>query len=727
LFLEALPLLALASHQTHIVTWINGAPLTGNLIPMLDLKTVLFSYTFSNLICAIVLFSLWKQNRSRYPGLGFWLTNFLCNFVGLILLILRGVISDFISILVGNTILMGGTYSLYMGLEYFFERRSRQTHNYILLGVYILLQAYFIYLHPSLSIRNIIFSSVLLFFCLQIAWLVWARAAAEMRKITRNLGYISLLFALICILRILVELLLPAGSKFFQANVYETTLYISYQMLYVVLTFSLFMVVNQRLFIDLEQDISERKKTELALHLSQEKFSKAFQSSPNSIIISRLRDGQIVDVNNSFIKITGFPREEALHNSTLALNFWVNPEKREEAVAILQRDGQIRDYEFEVRIKSGKILKAEFSGEVIKIGGEDFILSVIRDISEQKRIESILHLRLELWEFSMAHSVVEVMQKALDEIEGLTTSQVAFFHLMDPKINMPSIQVWSTRTKDEFCQLVTDNDHQTINNAGLWAECVRQKKTVIHNDFASLLDRKSMPMGHTILTRELVAPLVQEDRVVSVLGIGNKSSDYDEQDIEVVEYIESLVWAIVSKKQADEKIVQLNNQLEALAMTDDLTALPNRRFFFIRGGEEINRARRYQDPLALIMIDIDNFKRINDTYGHDIGDLVLQSIARLIRKQIREVDLPARLGGEEFGILMPNTGLAEAAVVAERLRKEIEEQSCLLQGKTITLTASLGLATLTPEMKNLDNLFHFADTAMYQAKNEGRNRVVLFR
>lgn len=161
-------------------------------------------------------------------------------------------------------------------------------------------------------------------------------------------------------------------------------------------------------------------------------------------------------------------------------------------------------------------------------------------------------------------------------------------------------------------------------------------------------------------------------------------------------------------------------------MTDDLTGLPNRRSFFMRGNEEIARCLRYSSALSLIMLDVDKFKEINDTYGHEIGDVTLQCVAKILREHIREVDLPARLGGEEFGILLPNTKLADAGVLAERLRKAVEEKSCLLPERNTPLSASFGGVEYKTEMKNLDDLFRAADSAMYQAKNQERNRVIWF-
>ena len=133
---------------------------------------------------------------------------------------------------------------------------------------------------------------------------------------------------------------------------------------------------------------------------------------------------------------------------------------------------------------------------------------------------------------------------------------------------------------------------------------------------------------------------------------------------------------------------------------------------------------RYGAPLSLLLMDIDNFKRINDLFGHETGDRMLKSVAGTLRASIREVDMLARLGGEEFGILLPNTAAVEAVKLAERLRLEVERESGKVVEEGTGVTVSVGVTTFEEDMEDLDALLRMADVAMYQAKNQGRNRVV---
>ena len=170
--------------------------------------------------------------------------------------------------------------------------------------------------------------------------------------------------------------------------------------------------------------------------------------------------------------------------------------------------------------------------------------------------------------------------------------------------------------------------------------------------------------------------------------------------------------------------------LEHQNITDALTGLYNRRYLNQRISAEYAGARRYKHPLSVLMLDIDRFKQLNDTHGHQAGDLALQFLSGLILDGIREPDIAARYGGEEFVIIAPNTRLQDAGELAERIRMRIEAHELKLaragEGRqTLHLTVSIGVAELTPDMISGEQLIQCADQALYQAKQSGRNRIAL--
>jgi diguanylate cyclase (GGDEF)-like protein len=161
------------------------------------------------------------------------------------------------------------------------------------------------------------------------------------------------------------------------------------------------------------------------------------------------------------------------------------------------------------------------------------------------------------------------------------------------------------------------------------------------------------------------------------------------------------------------------NHFESLAAIDFLTSIYNRRQFETLARAEISRCQRYMRPLSLLMIDVDHFKAVNDQFGHAAGDRVLQDIAAICRIEKRDPDILARIGGEEFAILLPETTEAAAVLFAERLRRQIHDSAAL------AVTVSIGVAGATPKISGIESLMGKADQALYEAKLLGRDRVAV--
>ena len=168
--------------------------------------------------------------------------------------------------------------------------------------------------------------------------------------------------------------------------------------------------------------------------------------------------------------------------------------------------------------------------------------------------------------------------------------------------------------------------------------------------------------------------------------------------------------------------------LQHESITDALTGLKNRRYFDQRICEEVALSKRYKLPLTLILLDVDYFKKINDTYGHTVGDEVLTNLSKLVLEVVRDSDIVARYGGEEIAIITPNTSKAEAELLAERLRGKVEKTTVAMVGATqeiVQVTVSLGICSLSPVITDKQALLEESDQALYLAKKYGRNRVVV--
>jgi diguanylate cyclase (GGDEF)-like protein len=184
------------------------------------------------------------------------------------------------------------------------------------------------------------------------------------------------------------------------------------------------------------------------------------------------------------------------------------------------------------------------------------------------------------------------------------------------------------------------------------------------------------------------------------------------------------VMALIELRANEKTLSATVRELELLATTDDLTGLHNRRSLLHRLKFETARAKRFRAPLSAVMIDLDHFKKVNDDHGHAVGDQVLTALGRLLRDNVRVIDIPGRYGGEELCVILPNTPLDGACKFAEALRAKIEAQVHHAGARPLQITASLGVGSFDHmEIDDADGLLRQADTALYRAKHGGRNRV----
>jgi diguanylate cyclase (GGDEF)-like protein/PAS domain S-box-containing protein len=215
----------------------------------------------------------------------------------------------------------------------------------------------------------------------------------------------------------------------------------------------------------------------------------------------------------------------------------------------------------------------------------------------------------------------------------------------------------------------------------------------------------------------VVAPLLLDQDVLGALSLeASAKSAFTADDLRVLVSFAATATAAIRN-------AQLHAEVQKLAITDVLTGLYNRRGFFELGRHEIERTRRFGHPLSTIWVDVDNFKHINDTYGHHIGDRVLKAVAECLRTNTRDVDILGRYGGDEFAILLPETDLLLAGNVAERLRHQVTLTSVTVDGAPVDVSVSIGVSKATEETNTLELLLKRSDAAMYAAKQAGGNCV----
>ena len=321
----------------------------------------------------------------------------------------------------------------------------------------------------------------------------------------------------------------------------------------------------------------------------------------------------------------------------------------------------------------------------------------------------------------------EIIDRILEQLKRVIPYQTATFLLRDDA----GMVVHGTRGLYPQEQLF--GLRFPIRGNSVDAEVVRTHQPVILPNVREQHVYYLNPEYARTITSLMVVPLILENEVIGEIGVDSPHENYfsDEHVRLMTAFANQVVIAIKnaqlynSLQEELQHRKKMEEELRRLATTDALTGCFNRRYFLELAHNEYQRSIRYHHPLSIIMLDIDHFKIINDTYGHPAGDEVLLQIVKLCQKKIRKNDLLARFGGEEFILLLPETSGKDAQVLAERLRKDLENLLVYKEENIfIHTTVSMGIATLSPQRSTpLEKLLKYADEALYYSKENGRNRI----
>jgi diguanylate cyclase (GGDEF)-like protein len=262
---------------------------------------------------------------------------------------------------------------------------------------------------------------------------------------------------------------------------------------------------------------------------------------------------------------------------------------------------------------------------------------------------------------------------------------------------------------------------------GISGEALESRRPMVVEDMEAA-GINPAPADRRYKTKSFISyPITIGGRRVGVLNVTDKSGggNYDAIDLSLLEIVVPQVALALERAEWQEKAAQF----QLMSITDPLTGLPNRRYLEERLSEEVNRSRRYNQPLSFLMIDIDDFKQYNDRNGHQAGDLALQLSAQELKGTLRSADVASRYGGEEFCVLLPQTSLPEAGVIAERMRERIE-RFLFPHSKSQPLgavTISVGVSTFTATVNSAEQIIWAADRALYEAKHKGKNKISFYQ
>jgi diguanylate cyclase (GGDEF)-like protein/PAS domain S-box-containing protein len=432
----------------------------------------------------------------------------------------------------------------------------------------------------------------------------------------------------------------------------------------------------------------ERRAAENALRASEVKFRGLFESVMEGVYRTK-RDGRFMDVNPAFVQMLGYGSADELSGVRAAALYWY-PSDRDSYVRRVETHGEVRNVESVLRRKDGSMMVVVDNGRVVrdKHGRIDGYEGTITDITERRQAETAA--------FQAKERAQVTLQSIGDAV--ITTDSQGRIDYMNPVAE--SLTGWENREAQQrlISEVLTVVDEATRQpSESPVMRCLREGQALGLAEHSVSVIRR----GQEITIQDSAAPI--RDRAGNLLGA-------------------VMVFHDISKER------RLHRALHYQASHDALTGLINRREFENRMNAAVESVHADAECRhALLYLDLDQFKLVNDTCGHPAGDLLLKQITGVLQSRVRGGDTLARLGGDEFGILLQNCSLDQALRVAETLRQSIRDYRFVWQEGVFAVGVSIGIVEITGDTANVANAMSAADVACYAAKDQGRNRVQLYK
>ena len=463
------------------------------------------------------------------------------------------------------------------------------------------------------------------------------------------------------------------------------------------------------------RDITQEHKREEEVRKGFETYTKILNSTPDMIIIYNIEDGKICLANYAATKTLGYTEEEILE---LRIYDIVDEDEsfiKENVQKILRQDSIIKGMRYYKTI-DGRRIPVEITATKVEINSKMCILVAARDISEKIKMEEEIKKKNE--ELEIFHNFIISLNRSTSEEEAYQV----LLHVLS-QLNFDAVHIY--RVESSLNRIA---DTYISQKERLWIrDCLELEidmcKAMVSSNYFIVNSPRDFKCPYAHINPEVKSymciTISVSGNILAIVTLLSKQENFFTQ--EKVTFLQDLFSAF-GPFVSNLRLIKINKEL---SIRDPLTGLYNRRFIDEVFEREIERSKRNKKDLSVVMVDIDRFKKLNDTYGHKAGDMILKTFASKMVENLRSSDVIGRYGGEEFIIIMPDTEKSKAYEVAERLRKILSSTEFTLpEGKNITVTASFGVATFPEDGSNIDRIVHVADERLYKAKKEGRNKVV---
>lgn len=641
----------------------------------LDLRTVLTGYLVTSVICMLVMASLWRQNRTRFAGLGWWMAEFVMQTSGLLLLMLRDAVPDVLSMVVGSGLIVGGTPVLYAGLCAHVGKPHQPRGNLALMALFLLIQGYFSLVQPNLVARNVGIAVFLFIFCLLCAVLLLRLPNQALRRAAQPVGWVVAGFCAVSLVRVVAEGVLPPAHHMFEQGAYLALVLMTNQMLYIGLTFALFMLVNRQLVSALGAELAALKTADEALRASEARLQQAERDAKSGHWELHI-DTRLV------IGSAGAQAIYGLHGNNFDYSTIKDvplPAYRPALDAAMQGllEGRA-PYDLDIQIRTadtGAIKDVHSSATFHK--DKRMVFGILQDVTERKAADHQLKLAASVFTHAS---------------EGITITD-ATGTIIDVNAAFTRITGYSpAEAVGQNPRILKSGRHPPAFYQAMWHDLIH-----LGNWSGEIWNRRKSGAVYA--------------EMLTISGVRDATGT-------LTHYV--ALFSDITLMKAHE------SELERLAHLDPLTQLPNRTLLAERLHNAMVASQQRTRALAVVFLDLDGFKGVNDTHGHDAGDELLIALTNRLKGTLREGDTLARMGGDEFVALL--TDLAQpqdCEPVLMRMLQAVAEPVRLTQA-VVQVSASIGVTHYPQDNADADTLLAHADQAMYTAKHGGRNRYAVF-